>query len=497
MSENQNSNHILEEQEAKKQQALQELKELQALLGRNKPQEEPQEPVVEEPAVEQPAAAPQTPPAPEPEPTKMEESKPVEQEAEQETVLLEHNLFRKAQEEQQKQEEAARRERIRRTSPSHPPRKAAAASSARQGKDGKPRPVRKISREEAERRRKARRRRSMIRIGSLCILLILVVIAAAFSIHRSRKANESLAGAGSAEVVVDNGSQEPNTVDLSIPASQQESEKYLEIKDDEDLPSYAKDYPGLYSDARDVTTEESEEKVCYLTFDDGPSESVTPSILNTLDEYGVKATFFIVASQIPGNEALVERMVEDGHSLCIHAYVHEYETLYDSVEAYLEDFAQAYDAIYEATGYRVQGFRFPGGSNNGYLTSNEELYDAIVTEMTRRGFEYYDWNAYDGDAEGSTVPEPSSLVSRAVEEVNESSRNDVILLMHDTYGKENTASALPGIIKGLKEDGIAMLPLTNSSRPVHFEVTESTPSEYSGITEDLSEDTDTSENTEE
>ena len=111
------------------------------------------------------------------------------------------------------------------------------------------------------------------------------------------------------------------------------------------------------------------------------------------------------------------------------------------------------------------------------LISNDELYSAIVTEMQRRGFEYYDWNAYDGDAEGSSVPAPADLANRAVDEVLQSSRNDVIVLMHDTYGKENTAAALSSIIEQLRSEGIDMLPISSSTRPVHFEVNDDTPSD--------------------
>ena len=101
----------------------------------------------------------------------------------------------------------------------------------------------------------------------------------------------------------------------------------------------------------------------------------------------------------------------------------------------------------------------------------------IVTEMTRRGFEYYDWNAYDHDAEGGNYS-VEQMVQFAVHEVNISSRNDTIMLLHDTYGKEKTVQALPSIIRQLKDAGIQLLPIDNTTRPVHFYVSDSTPPEY-------------------
>ena len=78
--------------------------------------------------------------------------------------------------------------------------------------------------------------------------------------------------------------------------------------------------------------------------------------------------------------------------------------------------------------------------------------------MTRRGFEYYDWNAYDHDAEGGNYS-VEQMVQFAVHEVNISSRNDTIMLLHDTYGKEKTVQALPSIIRQLKDAGIQLLPI--------------------------------------
>lgn len=205
-----------------------------------------------------------------------------------------------------------------------------------------------------------------------------------------------------------------------------------------------------------------------------------------MKKYNVKATFFVVTSEIDGNEKLIQRIIDEGHTLCIHANEHEYQKIYASPEAYLKDFAAAYDKIYALTGYKVQGFRFPGGSN-GQL-KHYGNYDAIIKEMNRRGFEYYDWNAYDHDAEGGSYS-ASQLAQYAIHEVSISSRNDVIVLMHDTYGKENTVKALPTIIEGIQKQGIELLPITKTTRPVHFSVNENTPAEYTEETSTKSEDT--------
>ena len=338
-----------------------------------------------------------------------------------------------------------------------------------------------------------RRKKRLMRLGTVVVLLLVAVVLVVSAVKAlTNRSPKEDAAAGSAVLTEEQNLEQRKK---EGPASQQETKQYLAIKDDDSLPSYAKEYPGLYAKAVDEPNTLSDEKVCYLTFDDGPSTSNTPGILDTLKKENVKATFFVVTSEIDEETApILQRIVDEGHTLCIHANEHKYGDLYASTEAYLEDFANAYDKIYELTGYRVQGFRFPGGSNGQVNSSG--CYDDIVTEMTRRGFEYYDWNAYAHDAEGGNYS-PEEMADMAVHEVDISSRNDVIMLMHDTYGKDKTVSALEQIISQLKEEGIKMLPITNSTRPVHFEVSDATPQEYDENAEEESdsaeEDSDSSD----
>ncbi len=322
------------------------------------------------------------------------------------------------------------------------------------------------------------RKKNHMAVWSLCLSVVLLWGLAGCSFSQKDQMEP-----GSA-VQTDTGSADPTTEAIQpepepepeLPASQQENDQHAAVMDDPDAPAYAKAYPGMYSDAVREPNVLHEEKVCYLTFDDGPSSTNTPGILDVLKQENVKATFFVVTSQInEETQPILQRIVDEGHTLCIHANQHEYGRLYASTEAYLADFAEAYDKIYALTGYRVQGFRFPGGSNGQVNSSG--CYREIVAEMTRRGFEYYDWNAYDHDAEGGNYS-VEQMVQLAVHEVSISSRNDTIMLLHDTYGKEKTVQALPSIIRQLKAAGIQLLPIDNTTRPVHFYVNESTPPEY-------------------
>ncbi len=232
-----------------------------------------------------------------------------------------------------------------------------------------------------------------------------------------------------------------------------------------DAPDYCTLYPDLYIEGGITAFDETtDEKVVYLTFDDGPS-TLTSQTLGILDEYDIQATFFVVGYELddPENSALLTQALAEGHSIGVHTESHSYSTIYDSVEDYLADFYTVWMRIYEITGEKVQIFRFPGGSINAY---NATIYQEIVAEMTRRGFLYYDWNtsAEDASSSGSV----SSIYANAT---NHRSYNRVFLLLHDDDANKNTLSALPSIIDYYIDEGFSFSAITPSVKPVVFSYT--------------------------
>ena len=153
-----------------------------------------------------------------------------------------------------------------------------------------------------------------------------------------------------------------------------------------EAPEYAALFPDFYAppfDGEAVTGG----KVCCLTFDDGPSPN-TDRILEILDRYGVKATFFVVGRTGEADQERMRRIVAAGHAIGMHSWSHDYKKVYASVEDFLAEFDRLYQWIYEITGVYPSVFRFPGGSINSY---DRGVYQEIIAEMTRRGFVYYDW----------------------------------------------------------------------------------------------------------
>lgn len=220
-------------------------------------------------------------------------------------------------------------------------------------------------------------------------------------------------------------------------------------------------YAALYTDMTVTPPAEyvREEGTVYLTFDDGPSDH-TYSILAYLREYGVKATFFVVPRRTDYCYEMLRAIAADGHTIGVHSASHEYTTIYASVEAFLDDFNDAWNMIYEATGIRTELFRFPGGSKNDF---NADTRDAIIEEMTRRGFRFFDWNVDSNDAGGANWTQMYNSIPADIANCYRS-----VVLMHDSATTKNTVWVLEDILKLLISEGYKLDKINNDTQPVQF-----------------------------
>lgn len=199
-------------------------------------------------------------------------------------------------------------------------------------------------------------------------------------------------------------------------------------------------------------------KTMYLTFDDGPSAEYTDAVLDILKKKNVKATFFLIGEYIEKNPKTAKRIAAEGHAIGIHCNVHDYHTLYQSVEGYVEDFETARRILYEVTGVETNIFRFPGGSVNAY---NKNIRQDIIDEMTERGYVYFDWNASLGDAAGKPA-EPAQLIQNALDTTLQ--RKRVVLLAHDRV--ENTVLCLEELLDQFPEYQMKLL--EEETEPIQF-----------------------------
>ena len=189
-------------------------------------------------------------------------------------------------------------------------------------------------------------------------------------------------------------------------------------------------------------------KRCYLTFDDGPSSENTKKILNILDQYNVKATFFVVSgSNLPNIKDAYDR----GHAIGLHANSHEYGDIYKSTEAYFNDLETLGYKVKQYIGFTPNIIRFPGGSSN--TTSIKHCKGIMTTlsqEVETRGYYYFDWNVDSTDASGNNVSK-EKLIGEIKKYVG--GQDNVCILMHDTNAKDTTVEALPQIIEYIRDKG--------------------------------------------
>ena len=204
------------------------------------------------------------------------------------------------------------------------------------------------------------------------------------------------------------------------------------------------------------------DKIIYLTFDDGPGP-YTAKLLDVLNKYNVKATFFVTSQALTiGHEDMLKREYDEGHTVAIHSYTHNYAQIYKSLDAYMEDLLKMQDKIKTYTGHEAKIVRFPGGSSN---TISRRYKNGIMTEAANKlnelGYKYYDWNITSGDAGGTTN---TAQVAQNVINGLQPGRPNMVL-QHDI--KSFSVDAVETIIQHGLANGYTFAPITMDTPAVH------------------------------
>ena len=227
--------------------------------------------------------------------------------------------------------------------------------------------------------------------------------------------------------------------------------------------------PAVNETGMDMENQEMDDRLrkVYLTFDDGPSEE-TDRILDILEEYQVKATFFVTGKPDDKYGDVYRRIVADGHTLGMHSFSHNYSRIYASEEAFREDVEQLRDYLYQETGVKSDFYRFPGGSSN---TVSRTSIQQLITYLNEQNIVYFDWNVSAGDATSEYVSS-ERITSRVISQAGE--YKEAVVLLHDASDKKSTVEALPMIIEGIqKMENTVILPISDATIPVqHISVTE-------------------------
>lgn len=193
----------------------------------------------------------------------------------------------------------------------------------------------------------------------------------------------------------------------------------------------------------------TDKKVAYLTFDDGPSNN-THQILDILKQNSIKATFFVLGSQVEIFPETTNRIYNEGHYIANHGYSHKYSEIYQSPEQVLNEFNQCNQIVAKTINvpeYNSHLFRFPGGSVGGKYA---ELKKQAITLLEQNDILHIDWNSLTGDSE-KVNPTEDYLMDN-LQKTTEG-KNSLVILMHDAQAKKITAETLPKVIEYLQQQG--------------------------------------------
>ena len=193
----------------------------------------------------------------------------------------------------------------------------------------------------------------------------------------------------------------------------------------------------------------TDKKVAYLTFDDGPSNN-THQILDILKQNNIKATFFVLGSQVEVFPETTNRIYNEGHYIANHGYSHKYSEIYQSPEQVLNEFNQCNQIVAKTINvpeYNSHLFRFPGGSVGGKYA---ELKKQAITVLEQNNILHIDWNSLTGDSE--KVNPTEEYLMNNLQKTTEG-KNSLVILMHDAQAKKITAETLPKVIEYLQQQG--------------------------------------------
>lgn len=200
-----------------------------------------------------------------------------------------------------------------------------------------------------------------------------------------------------------------------------------------------------------------EEKLVFLTFDDGPNQKISPRILDTLKQEGVHGTFFVVGRGVhEKNRSVLEREIKEGHSIAIHSFTHDYKILYPGRKAnpskVMEEYHRTLKALKGILGENFDSkvFRYPGGHMSW------KNIEAADVELEKENVIWLDWNSLCGDGEPKRIRPTTAqgMFDFTVRTANSNkNQNVIVVLMHDAENKSLTAQALPRIIQHFKKEG--------------------------------------------
>ncbi|NDV66996.1 polysaccharide deacetylase family protein [Bacteroides sp. 224] len=194
---------------------------------------------------------------------------------------------------------------------------------------------------------------------------------------------------------------------------------------------------GIY--LKSVCRIPTNEKVVALTFDDGPHPYQTPKVLDVLKEYNIPATFFCIGSKIAGNEEILHRMVQEGHSVGNHSYTHAPNFPLYPVRRMVKDLLLTQNTLEDLLQKDIHIFRPPFGVTN----------PTIAKATKRLGYKSIGWNIRSMDTSFSHP--------KVLKRIRKRLRPGSIILLHDRMSESDKLTR--EIVQLLRKENYRIIPL--------------------------------------
>jgi peptidoglycan/xylan/chitin deacetylase (PgdA/CDA1 family) len=195
----------------------------------------------------------------------------------------------------------------------------------------------------------------------------------------------------------------------------------------------------------------SGKKEIAITFDDGPDTDFTPAILSTLDEFNVKATFFVIGKYIRGREDIIKSIDSKGHSIGNHTFTHSFWIDFKNASGFREEIRQTSDLVKAIIGKGLKLFRPPYGVTT----------PAIAKACKALDYQVIGWNIRSLD---TTKDDREMIAKRVINKI----QPGAIILFHDTSSKTN--EVLKQVLEYVKQNGIGIVSVNQLLGITEYEV---------------------------
>lgn len=290
-----------------------------------------------------------------------------------------------------------------------------------------------------------------------CLFLVLIIILFYGIFYMSNKINLTSNNKQQINTTVIKN-DEPDTLNVS------NVEEKTDIDDDNEYEYFKLKQKEI--DKLPILNNGNGKKV-YLTFDDGPSVN-TNTIINILNKYNAKATFFVLGGNLQYRINEILNMKLYGHTIGMHGISHDYYEIYSSIENFYKDLYKCFENLNTLFGISTKYYRFPGGSANSIsIGISPGIMSVLTKQITNDGFVYFDWNVSTGDS-AATVPDTFTIAERIINGINK--QDAPIVLMHDSKRNTTTIEALEYILSEGTKKGYQFVAIDDTTPIYHFNV---------------------------